>query len=478
MCAFAGGRYVLTGHTGSIRIWDVQRHMCRGTYCIPDRDSVYIYPIYSDDKAPRIGAITRSCAQYVFDLPNEKWSPSWQISAVTSAVEQLSRDGRFLSAILAAELAYQKADYQASLAKLKEARSIFGYSSDTRCLNLYEKLAGQFRLSGEPKLVLLQRLPQMGGASLSNDGRYILCEQEAAVYSIQNGECLISNSVLSKYKSIALIRGDKLACIYLAGEKYDLMADIYQLPGGERIKSGVIVKGTGPSDVAPAIYAWPDCQYFMVYFPGFWAVRNVVVDGVTCKAVGNFQYLWAFNNTIEQIPGNGYAVGPHEIRNIKNKKRIVKFERIRNIDRSVSRRFRYVMTADPKAMLIGAVTEHFGLYNIKPEKQKQLDSYDDCLFLYSSKTGEFLRMVKLPKGEITVHHGGYLTCTGEGDVQLFRIADYLDSDTPEPLRLPVLVEERESCFSADMLHMAVTKPRYKSSFAWETEVFLLDWELL
>jgi hypothetical protein len=71
-----------------------------------------------------------------------------------------------------------------------------------------------------------------------------------------------------------------------------------------------------------------------------------------------------------------------------------------------------------------------------------------------------------------------LTCTNDGIVHLFRISDFLHSDTPEPLRLPVMVEERVSCFSVDMLHMAVTAPRDNLSSAWETEIFLLDWDLV
>jgi serine/threonine protein kinase len=391
ICALPGGRYIATGQTGYVRIWDIQLGICRGTCYIPDQESTYLYPIYKEDETPRIGILTRNCNQYVLDLPGKELSPVWQISVVTSATEQLSRDEHFLGTISAAESAYRNADYRAALEKLKEARSISGYSLDTRCLNLYKKLTGHFRLSGEPKLILLQRLPKMSGASLSADGRYFLCEHEASVYSSQSGECLISSTVLSKYKGIAFISGDRVVGVYLAGERYDLMADVYELPSGKCVKSGLVCKGSGPSDVCLEIYSWPDCRYFLVYFPSFYTVRNVVVDGVTCKATGNFQFIWAFNNEVEQLPDTG-LVGPHEIRDMKTRKRVVKFKKIRDIDWRISRRLRYVMTADPKTMLVGAITQHFGFYDLSPKKQRELDFYDGYLFLYAVKTGELLRI--------------------------------------------------------------------------------------
>jgi serine/threonine protein kinase len=477
ICAVPGGRYVLTGHSGGFRLWDIEHRICRRTYTINGDKTVYPYPTRGEDGVLRIGTVTRDGVYSEYDLPDQEVRPVWEICVVTSAVVQLSRDELFRNAISDAEAAFGRGEYIAALSGLKEARAISGYATDERCLSLYEKLAPHFRLCGQPQLVSLRRLPRADEVSLSHNGSYIMDEETHEVYERLSGECLLAKDKMLNYKHTALIYGDRLACIYKTGEKEELTADIFQLPGGERVFAGCLCTGSGANDINPSILAWPDCELFTVRFPGFSFTRNVTVDSVSCTPMRPFIVQWEFKSEADQLTGSGLIAGMHDIRHISNGKRTVKYTPVPGMDKKVSKLARYQVTADMKTGLVGAIKEHHSFYSIKPELQKELDSYDGCLFLYSAKTGKFIKMVKLSAANIHVHHGGYFTCEGDDGVLLYRIADFLDTDEPKPVFIPVRNRMSTVSFSADMLYMAIAVPRNAPADAGDTEVFLLDWEL-
>ena len=122
------------------------------------------------------------------------------------------------------------------------------------------------------------------------------------------------------------------------------------------------------------------------------------------------------------------------------------------------------VTANEKEKVAALISMNHSLSG-KKKLKPLVDEQNNRLFLFSLETGELLRSVRLAKGKHATHHGGYLTCVQDGDVLLYNIAAFRESENPAPIHVPIVTEEIS--FSADMQHMFAS-----------SSVYFLDWELL
>ena len=470
VCTGKDGRYALTGHSaGRIRVWDVSSKTCLCTLQSLKEPQVYFCRGVKGDA--RIGALCNGGRCIELPFPEALAQPAWEISAIAGTGERLLREERFMSAILAAEAALAAGDYALSLERLKKARAVPGHQSKLRCLALLMKLAPHFRRGRLLGVVLLRHIPQIAGACLSKDGRFILDYHTNAVWSVQSGDEVISEHAASKYKDAALIGGNRVAYCDKQGEKQELMVDIYRLPDGERTDSELAYSGrvcheNGISGVALNLVASSDCESFVVSFPGFSRNRYVAVNG-SGEILGVYpppSGVWAVAGTKDILPDTVAFIDAKGVVRLENGKRLIKWNKIPDIQGRVFKLMSFGVTANEKEKLAALISMNHSLFR-KKKLKPLVDEQNNRLFLFSLETGELLRSVRLPKGKYATHHGGYLTCVQDGDVLFYNIAAFRESENPAPIRVPIVTEEIS--FSADMQHMFAS-----------SSVYFLDWELL
>ena len=464
MCAAPGDRYVLTAHVHDcIRVWDMERRICLRSY---DGFDGLPFPIYGKDGALRIAALNSRGKYREYPIPQMIGKPAWELSVIADTATQLARGDRFAQAILAAEAAFAAGNYALALERLKEARAVPGRRSEPRCLALSQKLSPYFRRGRLLDVILLRRMPQIAGADLSKDGRFMLDRRTLAVWSVQNGNAVISEQVANRYKAAALIGGDRVAYCYKQGEKEELAVDLYRLPDSERTYSGLVCRGNGVSGVALGIVASPDCENFVISFPGFWRNRYVAVNG-SGETLGVYPpplRWWVVSGMPDVLPDSAAFANATGVWRLAGGKRLLKWSKIPDIQGRVFKLMEFRVTANENEKLAALVSVGHALLR-KEKLQHLVDAQNNRLFLFSLKTGKLLRSVRLPKGVYAAHHGGYLTCVQDGGVLLYDIAAFRESDNPEPIRIPVVTEG--GSFSTDMLHMFAS-----------SSVYFLDWELL
>ena len=469
VCAVPGDRYILTTHVHDrIRVWDMERRMCLRSYSGFDG---LPFPRWGNDGALVIAALNGKGRYREYPMPEMKGKPVWELSIVKDAATQLANGARFEQAIFAAEAAFVRGDFVISLKQLREARAFPGRRSEPRCLALSIKLAPHFRRGKLLDIVLLCHIPQVTDAALSKDGKFILDRRTHAVSWAENGKGVISEHATRKYKDAAFIGGNQVAYCYKQGENAELMVDIYRLPDGDDVYcepgySGCVCRGNGVSDVSLSFVTSPDCESFVVSFPGFWRNSYVTVNG-SGKTLGIYpppMGVWAVVGTKDILPAVAAFIDAKGVVRLADGKRLLKWSKVPHIQRRIFKLMKFQMTANEGEKLAALVSVGHALLR-KEKLQHLVDEQDNKLFLFSLETGKLLRSVRLPEGEYATHHGGYLTCVQDGDILLYDIAAFRKYDTPEPVHIPGVTKRAE--FSADMLHMFAS-----------SSVYFLDWELL
>ncbi|MBR3873662.1 MAG: protein kinase [Clostridia bacterium] len=472
ICFSRDGGLAVTGHdNGIVRLWDINRRICA---CSMKAGYSAVRPFFTVDPDGNraIGVYTtyRNLTTRVFNnrlvlvsFPTPCTEAALELSRFRDTGLQLQIDEQFEMAISQAKAFLAAGKMSEAVNALESARSLEGKRFAPDCVRIYRAIASNQELQQLRGFRFLKSFDKMTSFYLSDDGAFLMDGSFRANY-IWPVDSASPISFVKTRPDDGRFIGSKAVYIYRLGfkGKEDLLMDVMSLPDGKLEKTVLLTKHPGASSVSSSLYATVGGSRFLAHCSGFWKHSFLTIDSQSFE-VSKTKLSPSWLNLPVCLP-DGRIVDISGVTLPDGK--TVPFKTPTSIG-NILRKVWVSSFADSKHGICGLLSGK--ARDTSSKNAKDVQAFQNTLVLYSLSDGSYLKSFALGKGKYYVQNGTWLTRTDETGILLYRVADFLKEEAPQPLRIDV--PGAKTCtFSADMLRIAVLTDVGVS-------VYELEWEL-